>query len=82
MTLTLEQTTISVDPAIAQAYQAASENDKQKAQALLRFFFKDLENQNRENRKSSLFQLMDEISDEAVKNGMTPEILDQILNEK
>lgn len=77
-----EKITIEIDKETAQAYRAASAINQRKAQALLRFFFKDISERSREERLNSLFQVMDEISKESLKKGLTPEILEEIINEK
>jgi hypothetical protein len=70
--------TISVDEDCAKAYQSASQEDKRKMELLFRIFAREITLPSRK----SLTQLMDEIGAEAQARGMTPEILEEILNEK
>ncbi len=66
---------IQVDPEIAQAFQSFQPEQQQQIQALMNQWLKEAIN------ISKLQITMDELSDEAEKNGLTPEILESILNE-
>jgi hypothetical protein len=70
-----EAITVHVSPQIATAYRAASPEDRRKLDLLVSLqlteFFTSGE---------SLEKVMDEMSQEAVSAGLTPEILDSILN--
>jgi hypothetical protein len=66
---------IQVDPEIAQAFQSFQPEQQQQIQALMNQWLKEVIN------ISKLQMTMDELSDEAEKNGLTPEILESILNE-
>jgi len=74
---TSEQITIQVSPKVAQAYQNAPENQKQCFQTFVSLFF----DQDLGNEIDFLSKIMDEISDRVVSRGLTPEILESILNE-
>ena len=74
---TSEQITIQVSPKVAQAYQNAPENQKQYFQTFVSLFF----DQDLGNEIDFLSKIMDEISDRVVSRGLTPEILESILNE-
>ena len=67
--------TIQVDPEAAQAYAAASPEMQWKIQLLLSLHLRDLTLKPRR----SLLETMDELSAEAQANGLTPEILESIL---
>jgi hypothetical protein len=74
---TSEEIIIKVSPEIAQAYRSATDKQKQWFQAFTSLFFE----QGLGNEIDFLGKIMDEISDRAVARGMTPEILESILNE-
>lgn len=67
---------IPIDTDTAAKYNAASNEERRKVQLLVRILL-----QNSTPSQRTLQQLMDEMSDEAQNKGLTPEILDQILNE-
>lgn len=69
--------TIPLDKETARIYNDASEEEKRKIQFLVGLFFKDFILSPR-----PLAEIMDEVSDEAEKRGLTPEILNSILREK
>ena len=75
-----EEITIKVNPNVAQAYHKATERKKQSLAKLVSFFLE--ENTNIHEKVDFLGKLMDEISDRAVSRGLTPEILETILNEE
>lgn len=77
-TMTNETITINVSPDIALAYHRATEAQKQRLQMLIGLFF----NQNKLNEQDTLGLIMDEISDRAIEQGLTPEILESILHEE
>ena len=66
---------IQVDPEIAQAFQSSKPEQQQKIQALMNQWLKDALN------ISQLQMTMDQLSDEAEAKGLTPEIVESILNE-
>ncbi|MFM7577711.1 MAG: hypothetical protein ACKN9E_02375 [Microcystaceae cyanobacterium] len=66
---------IQVDPEIAQAFQLSKPEQQQKIQALMNQWLKEALN------ISQLQMTMDQLSDEAEAKGLTPEILESILNE-
>lgn len=72
-----EEITIKVSPKVAQAYQKATERKKQSLVTLVSLFLREDLNE----EVDFLGKLMDEISDRAVSRGLTPEILETILNE-
>lgn len=67
--------TIRVDPEAANAYLAASEEDRRKLDLLLSLRLQDVTQPG-----ESLEQIMREISRDAQDRGLTPEILESILN--
>ena len=73
-----EQITISVDADLAEIYRSASESERRKLDLLINMRLRSILTR----PKKSLPILMDEISQEAQRNGMTPEILESILSEK
>ena len=71
----MEAITISVDNEVAQAYREAEFNKQQKLGMMIKLFFQpDL-------AKKTLSEVMEEIADKAEKRGLTPEILQSILEE-
>ena len=73
-----EEITIKVSPKVAQAYQKATEQKKSSLSTLISIFLGEEINE----EADFLGKLMDEISDKAVARGLTPEILETILNEE
>jgi hypothetical protein len=72
-----QEITIQVTPQVAQAYQLATEKEKQRLSAIASLFF----DQEVKEDIDFLGRIMDEISDKAVARGLTPEILADILND-
>lgn len=68
--------TIRVDPGAALAYREASDEVRRKLDLLL-----NLQLQNAFRSEGSLSDLMREISRKAQERGLTPEILESILDE-
>jgi hypothetical protein len=68
--------TIKVDADLADAYRSASEQDRRKMDLLA-----SLQLTKYLRSHESLEEAMDAMSQEASRNGMTPEILDSILND-
>jgi hypothetical protein len=75
--MSTETTSILVEPDIANAYNSASQEDQKKIQLLMGLWLKELSTQ----PEMSLTEVMDMISDRAQSRGLTPEILESILNE-
>ncbi len=69
--------TVRVNAEAARIFETASEEEKRKIEALLSL---KLSQATREKR--TLEEVMSEISQNARKRGLTPEILDSILHEK
>lgn len=69
--------TIPLDRETARIYNDASTEEQRKIQLLMRLFLKDFIVSAR-----PLAEIMDEASDEAERKGLTPEILDSILNDE
>ena len=69
--------TIRVNAEVARMFEAASEEHRRKLEALLSLKLSDAT-----RRKRSLEEVMTEISRNAQARGLTPEILDSILNEE
>lgn len=72
-----EPITINVDPAAAQAFKAASDEERRKLEALLSLRLLEVA-----RSKGSLAVVMDEISSKAQERGLTPEALQAILDEQ
>jgi hypothetical protein len=68
---------LEVSPEIAEAYQVASPEEKQQ----IKYLVTVLLNKKDENDLNFLRKIMDEISDRVAARGLTPEILESILNE-
>ena len=74
--MSLEQITISVNTDVANAYRIASEKERRKLDLLVNLRLRDAT-----RTKSSLKQIMGEISQNAQERGLTPDILQSILDE-
>lgn len=78
--------TISVDAEVAQAYESASTERQRKLDAILNLKLRELTRQGHSrsaaSQKTSLEEIMDDISDKAQARDLTPEILKTILNEQ
>lgn len=72
----IEQITISVNTDVANAYRIASEEERRKLDLLVNLRLRDAT-----RTKSSLKQVMGEISQNAQERGLTPDILESILDE-
>ena len=72
-----EEITIRVDPTAAQAYRSASEQERRKLDLLLSLRLQDVL-----QPSGSLGEVMSEISRRAQTRGLTPEVLEKILNER
>ena len=66
---------IQLDDDAAQIYTAASAEDKDKLRTLLSFWLREFD-----TPTIPLSTLMDEISDKAQARGLTPDILESLLN--
>jgi hypothetical protein len=73
----MQTITLEVSPEIAKAYQFASLEERQQIQQIVTLLL----NRKNENDLDFLRKIMDEISDRATKRGLTPEILESILND-
>ncbi len=71
-----EQITVSVDPDVANAYRLASDNDRRKLDLLVNLRLRDAT-----RSKASLKDVMLEISQNAQQRGLTPEILQSMLDD-
>ena len=71
-----EEITIRVDPEAARTYRAASEQERRQLDLLLSLRLQDVL-----RPSGSLKDLMRDISRKAQERGLTPEILEAILNE-
>jgi len=73
----MSEITIEVSPEVAAAYRSASVQERKKIQSIISILL-----QTQVDRDIALLrELMDEISDRARSRGLTPEILETILNE-
>jgi hypothetical protein len=75
--MSVETITINVDSDAAQAYRSASDQERRKLDLLLSFRLKEVTRPG-----TSLEEVMDELSRNAQARGLTPEILQEILNER
>ena len=67
---------IAVEPEIQVAFEQANDEDRQALGALISSFFKD------RLASKNLVEVMREIGDRAEKRGLTPEILNELLNDE
>jgi hypothetical protein len=72
----MENITIQVDPEIAKAYREAEPEKQQKIQIFLNIMLQKAVSQ------KPLLDIMEEASQQAIAKGMTPEILESILNDE
>lgn len=75
MNMTMQEITIRVTPAAASFYAAASEEQRRKLDALLSLRLSESAGTCR-----SLQEIIADASDEAQANGLTPEILEELLD--
>ena len=75
--MSTEITSIQVEPDIADAYNSASQEDKRKIQLLMGLWLREISSR----PDVSLTEVMDMISERAQARGLTPEILESILDE-
>ena len=75
--MTVDQITVSVDPDVASAYRSASEDERRKLDLLVNLRLRDAT-----RSKASLKEIMGEISRNAQQRGLTPEMLQSILDEQ
>ena len=68
---------IEVDSETARAFSEATPDDRKKMQLLLRLRLRDLPTRD----PRSLLEIADEIGREAERSGLTPEILESLLND-
>jgi hypothetical protein len=68
--------TLQIDEDTAQAFQSSQPERKQQIQILINQWMRQA------LKINALQNTMDKISDEAVANGLTPEILQEIINEQ
>lgn len=80
MTPITEAITIPVSPEIAQTYHALDRIDRDRLQAQITLFLQSRKLTHQESL-NQLRQTMDAIGVEAARNGLTPEILESILND-
>ena len=71
-----EQITVSVDPEVAKRYRSASDNERRKLDLLVSLRLLDATESGK-----SLRETVQEISRSAQRRGLTPEILQAILDE-
>ena len=72
----MENITIQVDPEIAKAYREAEPEKQQKIQIFLNIMLQKAVSQ------KPLLDIMEEASQQAIANWMTPEILESILKDE
>lgn len=71
----METITIPVPPEVAQAYQQANLQQQRALQTMVKLFL------DADFMQKSLSQVMEEIATKAEARGLTPEILESILND-
>lgn len=74
----MKEITIQVSPEVADAYQTASDAERRKIQVFIEVLL-----QKKTDADVALLRgLMNDLSDRVKARGLTPEILDAILNER
>lgn len=76
----MKQVSISLNPDVARAYQQTTIEYRQKVNYIVNSWLKNIFYRKKDS-KEKLFETMDEIGREAQANGLTPEILEQIIQE-
>ncbi len=69
---------IQLDNKTARAYESSSQEQRERLQQLIGFMLQEFA----ESTPQSLLSLMDDISQEAAARGLTPEILDSLLEDE
>ena len=77
----MTQVTISLETDVASAFLKADPQMRKKAETLLNIWLKDLFT-SKTKAKKELFEIMQAAGKIAQTNGLTPEILERLLNEK
>ena len=72
-----DQITVAVDPDVADAWRSASNDERRKLELLVNLRLREVTEPGR-----SLRALLPEISRDAQRRGLTPEILQSILDEE
>ncbi|MFN6514958.1 MAG: hypothetical protein RMY29_010700 [Nostoc sp. CreGUA01] len=75
-----EEITIKVPSEVAQAYRKATEEEREQIEARIALLLKS-SMKSRQQAITKLRQTMDEIGTRAAERGLTPEILESILND-
>jgi len=70
-----EPITLRIEADAARVFKSASQAERQKVEALISILLQEYAN----TRSSSLKRVMDEIGEKAQQRGLTPEILESIL---
>ena len=74
-----EQITISLDTDLAEIYRSASESERRKLDLLINMRLRNILDP---KSRRPLQEIMDDISRKAQKRGLTPEILQSLLDEE
>jgi hypothetical protein len=74
--MTMSMISVQLDKDAAHIYTKAPQTDKEKLNLLFSMWIKEYG-----DPQISLLELMDEISDKAQARGLTPEILESLLND-
>jgi hypothetical protein len=80
-----EPITIMVDPETAKVYRAATPQGRLKMEMFFELWARrvdETERKPREQRTREFLETLHEVQDMAAANGLTPEILEEILSEK
>ena len=72
-----DRITVSVDSDVARAYRSASDSERRKLDLLINLHLRDVTESGKSLRRTML-----EISRKAQRRGLTPEILQSILDEE
>lgn len=75
--MTTEKITVSVDPKVARAYRGASDSERRKLDLLVNLRLREIT-----GSRKPIQEVMAEISRNAQRRGLTPEILQSILDEE
>jgi glycerate-2-kinase len=79
--ITKEEITIKVPLEVAEAYRNATEEEREQLQLKIATIMQSQFTTSKQEAIARLRNTMDEISQEAQERGLTPEILESILND-
>lgn len=77
----MENITVKLDSQVALAYSRANVKERKKANHLINLWLKNIF-LSKKRQREKLFEIMEQSGRIAQSNGLTPQLLEQIFNEK